>query len=102
MSRLSLVERPRRLRRTEALRRMAREAVLTPADLVQPFFIVDGKGKKEPIASMPGQHRLSVDLLIEEVKHLHGLGVPGIALFPKIDDARKTVGGSSSCAQSWS
>ncbi len=93
MSRLSLVERPRRLRRTEALRRMSREAVLTPADLVQPFFIVDGVGKREPIASMPGQFRLSVDLLVEEVKHLHSLGVPGVALFPKIDDAKKSVGG---------
>ena len=93
MSRLPLVERPRRLRRTDALRRMAREAILTPADLVQPFFIVDGTGVKEPIASMPGQHRLSIDLLIEAVKHLRGLGVPAIALFPKIDDAKKTLGG---------
>ncbi len=90
---LSLVERPRRLRRTEALRRMSREAVLTPADLVMPFFIVDGKNRKEPIASMPGQARLSVDLLIEEVKALASMGVPAIALFPKIDDAKKTPGG---------
>ena len=93
MSRLSLVERPRRLRRTDALRRMSREAILTPADLVQPFFIVDGKGISEPIASMPGQSRLSIDLLVEEVKHLRSLGVPAIALFPKIDDAKKTLGG---------
>ena len=93
MSRLSLVERPRRLRRTDALRRMARETVLTPADLVQPFFIVDGAGRREPISSMPGQFRLSVDLLIEEARQLQALGVPAIALFPKIDDARKTPGG---------
>ena len=92
-SRLSLVERPRRLRRTDALRRMAREAVLTPADLVMPFFIVDGKNKKEPIASMPGQFRLSVDLLVEEVKTLWSMGVPAVALFPRIDDAKKTPGG---------
>jgi porphobilinogen synthase len=92
-SRLSLVERPRRLRRTDALRRMSREAVLTPADLVQPFFIVEGKGVREPIASMPGQARVSVDILVEEVRTLRALGVPGVALFPKIDDRKKTIGG---------
>ena len=92
-SRLSLVQRPRRLRRTDALRRMSRETVLTPSDLIQPFFIVEGRGQRQAISSMPGQFRLSVDVLVEEVKSLRALGVPGIALFPKVDDALKTVGG---------
>ncbi len=91
--RLQLVERPRRLRRTDALRRLSREAVLTPSDLIQPFFIVEGTGQRQPIASMPGQARLSLDLLLEEAKALTDLGVPGIALFPKVEDAKKTVGG---------
>jgi porphobilinogen synthase len=92
-SRLQLVERPRRLRRTDALRRLSREAVLTPSDLIQPFFIVEGTRQRQPIASMPGQARLSLDLLLEETQALVDLGVPGIALFPKIEDAKKTVGG---------
>lgn len=91
--RLSLTERPRRLRRTDALRRMSRETVLTPSDLIQPFFIVEGKGQRQPIPSMPGQARCSVDVLLEEVQALQDLGVPGIALFPKVDDSKKTVGG---------
>jgi porphobilinogen synthase len=93
MSRLTLAERPRRLRRTEALRRIAREAVLTPADLVMPYFIVDGTQKKEPIPSMPGQFRWSLDLLVPEVQELARMGVPAIALFPKIADDKKTPGG---------
>lgn len=91
--RLHLTERPRRLRRTDALRRMSRETVLTPSDLIQPFFIVEGTGQRQPISSMPGQARLSVDVLLEEVQALKDLGVPGIALFPKVEDRKKTLGG---------
>jgi len=91
--RLSLVERPRRLRRTDALRRLSRETVLTPSDFIMPFFIVEGSGQRQPIPSMPGQARLSVDVLLEEVKVLSDLGVPAIALFPKVEDGKKTVGG---------
>lgn len=94
--RLKLTQRPRRLRRTDALRRMAQETVLTPSDLVLPVFIVEGKGTKEPIASMPGQARISVDLLVEEAKNLQALGVPGLALFPKIDDKLKDERGTES------
>jgi porphobilinogen synthase len=94
--RLRLVHRPRRLRRTDALRRMAQETVLTPSDLVQPIFVIDGKDTKEPIGSMPGQARLTVDLLVKEAKELAALGVPGIALFPKIDDSKKDLEGTES------
>lgn len=92
--RLNLTHRPRRLRRTSALRDMAAETTLSPGDLVQPIFVIDGKGQREPIASMPGQARLSCDLLAEEAKELARLGVPGIALFPKVDDALKDERGT--------
>ncbi|MFZ9886284.1 MAG: porphobilinogen synthase [Myxococcota bacterium] len=96
VQRLSLSQRPRRLRRTEALRRMARETVLVPGDLVQPLFVIEGKGQREPIASMPGQARLSVDVLVEEARHLARLGISGVALFPRIDDAQKDELGTES------
>lgn len=92
--RLKLTQRPRRLRRTEAFRNMAAEATLSPGDFVQPIFVIDGKGQSEPIASMPGQSRLSCDLLAEEAKQLQDLGVPGIALFPKVDDSLKDERGT--------
>jgi porphobilinogen synthase len=75
---------------------MAREAVLTPSDLVMPVFIIEGEGKKEPIGSMPGQARVSVDLLVEQARELVELGVPGIALFPKIADNLKDERGTGS------
>ncbi len=95
-TRLTLTHRPRRMRRTAALRAMAAETHLTPGDLVQPVFVIEGKGQKEPIASMPGQARLSVDLLVEQARHLHRLGVPGMALFPKVDDSLKDHTGTES------
>lgn len=94
--RLTLSHRPRRLRRTDALRRMAQDTMLTPSDLVQPLFIVDGQGVQEPIASMPGQSRLSIDRLIETGRRLVDLGIPGVALFPKIAEDLKDELGSES------
>ena len=93
---LRLPHRPRRLRRTESLRRMVAETTLTPADFVQPLFIVEGKAVREPIGSMPGVSRLSVDELVKEARELVKLGVPGVALFPKIDDALKDERGTES------
>lgn len=90
----ALLHRPRRLRRTESLRRMAREARLSTDHLVQPLFLVDGESIREEISSMPGQHRLSVDALVEEAETLHQLGIPAIALFPKVEDALKDERGS--------
>ena len=96
MTRLDLTVRPRRMRRTDALRRMAREHILTPSNLVQPLFVVEGKGQREPISSMPGQARLSIDELVREALELRALGVPGIALFPKVDDSKKDEDGTES------
>lgn len=90
-----MLHRPRRLRRTEAIRRMVRETSLAPDHLVQPLFVVDGRGVREPIEALPGQHRFSVDVLVEEAAALRELGIPAVALFPKLDAARKDPQGSA-------
>ncbi len=73
--------RPRRLRRTPALRELARETRLTPADLFDALFVVEGSGVREPIAAMPGVARLSVDQLADEAKRIADLGLGGVILF---------------------
>jgi porphobilinogen synthase len=80
----------RRLRRTPALRRMARETRLSRDDLVLPLFAVEGRGVREPVASMPGVFRFSVDSLVREIKEVRDLGIPAVILFgvPEHKDAR--------------
>ena len=73
--------RPRRLREKRLLRRMVRETALSVDDLVYPLFVVHGRGVREPIGSMPGQFRLSIDELLNEAKDAAGLGIPAILLF---------------------
>lgn len=73
--------RPRRLRRNEALRSLIRETQLSINDLVQPLFVIPGKGIKEPIPSMPGNYRFSIDELIKEVKEIKDRGILAIILF---------------------
>lgn len=85
-----LWERPRRLRRTQALRNMVQEHHVSPSNLIAPLFVIDGKNKKVPVDSMPGQFRLSVDLLVEECKELYKLGIPAVDIFPAIDASLKT------------
>jgi porphobilinogen synthase len=87
--RLDLTQRPRRLRRTAALRAMVEETVLRPADFIAPLFVVDGKQAPDPIKSMPGVFRLSVSDLVKECRALAKLGVPAVALFPKLDPKLK-------------
>jgi porphobilinogen synthase len=84
------IDRPRRLRRTEALRSLVRESVLSPGDLVAPLFVCPGKKVRQEIRSMPGQFNLSVDELVAEAAEAHALGVPGVILFglPESKDAR--------------
>lgn len=81
--------RPRRLRRTAGMRDLVRETHLRAEDLVMPLFVRDGEGDPEPIESLPGQVRWSVDGLVREVGRLAGLGIRGVALFPKVDPSRK-------------
>jgi len=82
--------RPRRLRRSEALRRLVRETRVTVEQLVQPLFVVPGSGVEKPIDSMPGVAQLSVDRTAEECRRLADLGVPAVLLFgiPERKDAR--------------
>ena len=80
----------RRLRRTDALRRLARETRLSRDDLVLPLFAVEGRGVREPVSSMPGVHRFSADQLADEAKQVADLGIPAVILFgvPAAKDAR--------------
>lgn len=87
--RLDLTHRPRRLRRTASLRSMVQETVLRPADLIAPLFVVDGKPEPEEIKSMPGVFRLNIADLVKECRALRKLGVPAVALFPKLDPKLK-------------
>ena len=74
--------RMRRMRRDDFSRRMMRETLLTPDDLIYPVFVLEGKGEREAVASMPGIERLSIDLLVEEARAIHHLGIPAMAIFP--------------------
>ncbi|MEM1355674.1 MAG: porphobilinogen synthase [Planctomycetota bacterium] len=86
-----LVSRPRRNRRTPTIRALSRETVITPSDLIYPVFVQDGA--TQPIESMPGQHRLSLDDLVKEAERAQRLGIPALALFPKVPDELKTERG---------
>ncbi len=77
----ALTQRPRRLRRSPALRRLVRETLLTPADFIYPLFVQHGRGVRQEIPSMPGQYRLSVDQLTEEAAQASELGLGGVILF---------------------
>lgn len=78
--------RMRRNRKSEAIRKMVQETVLTPQNLIVPFFIVEGENQKIPIESMPGIDRLSIDGAVREAERLHELGVQAIALFPVVEE----------------
>jgi porphobilinogen synthase len=91
---LDLTHRPRRLRRLPSRRALVEETVLRAADLIAPLFVIEGKGRPEPIASMPGVNRFSIPDLVRECRELHDLGVPAVALFPKLDPSLKDEVGS--------
>ena len=80
----------RRNRVNHFSRRLVRETQLSVDDLIQPMFVIDGILQREPVASMPGVNRLSIDLLVLEVEELARLGIPAVALFPVIDETLKT------------
>jgi porphobilinogen synthase len=93
--RLDLIHRPRRLRRTAGLRALVEETVLRPADFIAPLFVVDGKPAAEEIASMPGVFRLNLADLVKECRAVYKLGVPAVALFPKLDPKLKDDEGTA-------
>ena len=83
----------RRLRRTGWSRRLVAENALSPSDLIWPVFLVDGQKRRDPIASMPGVDRISVDLVPAAAEEACRLGIPVVALFPYTDPARRTPDG---------
>src|SRR3954471_10450435 len=93
-SKLSLTHRPRRLRRHSSRRALVAETTVRAEDLIAPLFVVEGKGAPEPIASMPGVNRFSIDDLVKECGELFSLGVPAVALFPKLDPGLKNPEGT--------
>ncbi|MDB9520909.1 porphobilinogen synthase [Dolichospermum circinale CS-1225] len=99
MSSQSLLKRPRRLRRTETLRSMVRETILTVDDLIYPVFVMEGEGEKVEISSMPGCYRFSLDLLLKEMAEVSQLGINAVAIFPVIPEKDKDETGSESYNQ---
>ena len=97
-SRLVLARRPRRLRRTDAIRRLVRETHLTPDCFIYPLFICEGKGVRRAIASMPGVFQLSVDEAVEEATAAHADGVPGVLLFG-LPERKDAIGSSAADPQ---
>ncbi len=88
------LRRNRRLRTNESIRSLVRETIITPNDFLVPLFVVEGKGVKEEIASMPNYYRLSLDNLSKEVKELWNLGLKSVLLFVKVDDKLKDNSGT--------
>ncbi len=82
--------RMRRNRRHDFSRRLVRECTLTPDDLIYPLFVIPGEGKEEPIDSMPGVSRRSIDLLVDEAAAAQALGIPAVALFPNVPSGVRT------------
>jgi porphobilinogen synthase len=89
--------RPRRLRASAALRDLVAETRLSPADLIWPVFVRDGDGIEEPVASMPGVMRRSVDRVVEAAREAADLGIPVICLFPYTGAEHRTA----DCAEAW-
>ncbi len=83
------------MRKDDFSRRLMRETTFTADDLILPVFVLEGEGVREPVASMPGVERVSIDLLVQEAKEIHALGIPAMAIFPvtpasaKSEDARE-------------
>ena len=91
------ISRLRRMRRTPALRALSQENTLSVNDLIWPVFVRDGTNLREPVLSMPGVDRLSVDLVVRAAEEAAGLGIPAICLFPYTDPALKT----EACQEAW-
>ena len=89
--------RMRRNRRTPALRRLVEETTLSSADFIYPVFVLEGEKREEDVPSMPGISRKSIDLLLAELRDASSLGIPAVALFPVIDQDKKSLDGAE-CA----
>lgn len=89
--------RMRRMRRDDFTRRLMRENTLTPADLILPVFVMEGVNQRQAVPSMPGVERLTLDLLIEQAREAHALGIPALALFPVVE----ADGKSETASEAW-
>ena len=87
----------RRLRKSDALRRLAQENALSVNDLIWPLFVREGVNISEPVASMPGVARLSVDLIVKAAEEAAELGIPALCIFPYTDPDNRT----DDCAEAW-
>jgi porphobilinogen synthase len=87
----------RRMRRDEFSRRLMRESVLTPADLIYPMFVIEGHSARQPVESMPGIERVTIDELVEEAGRAVALGIPALALFPVLEKEGK----SDDASEAW-
>lgn len=83
--------RMRRMRRDDFSRRLMRESVLTVDDFIYPVFVLEGEGRIEKVASMPGVERQSLDILLKTAERAARLGIPALALFPVVDASRKSL-----------
>jgi porphobilinogen synthase len=79
------------MRRDDFSRRLMRETHLTSSDLIYPLFVLEGQGRREAVASMPGVDRMSIDLIIEACREAHELGIPAVALFPVTPAEQKSL-----------
>lgn len=87
---LLLSTRPRRMRKDMFTRRLMRENKLSVDDLIQPLFVIEGGNCQQPVTSMPGVSRLSIDLVVNKARRLQELGIPAVVLFPVIEQDKKT------------
>ncbi|TVR07789.1 MAG: porphobilinogen synthase [Salinarimonadaceae bacterium] len=94
MRSLAMRQRPRRNRKADWARRMVRENELTVSDLIWPIFVTEGENLREPVASMPGVDRLSIDMAVREAEEAARLGIPALALFPHTDPSLRDAIGS--------
>lgn len=91
-----MLSRPRRNRQNTAVRNLVRETLVTPFDFIYPVFIVEGQKQKQSISALPGQYRYSTDELLKVCEELEKLQIPGLVLFPKIEDSLKDSSASES------
>jgi len=87
---MTITNRPRRMRQNDFTRKLMRENNLSVSHLIYPMFVITGKNIRQDIVSMPGIHRLSLDLLLKDAKECFDLGIPAIAIFPVIEDSLKS------------
>ena len=87
---MTITNRPRRMRQNDFTRKLMRENNLSVSHLIYPMFVIAGKNIRQDIGSMPGIHRLSLDLLLKDAKECFDLGIPAIAIFPVIEDSLKS------------